>query len=111
MSENFFIKKALVPSEGYFQEKTTQLQGAVSSRFSWITDIRTMFSSIQMSETTGGIANLNCTLPIVGNVTVVNFKFLNDHASFIRGLCSAFIYILCGVYVIKQAPKLLGSMN
>lgn len=73
--------------------------------------MRNMLSSIQMSETTGGIQNFNATLPIVGNVTVINFKYLNEHASFIRGLGSAFIYILMAIYCIKQAPRILGSMD
>lgn len=87
------------------------LKSALDSRFSWINDIKTMFQSIEMSDSTGGIQSLKCNLPIVGNVTVVDFTFLNNHAAFIRGLCSAFVYFLIAIYVFREAPKLLGLMS
>lgn len=91
-------------------DKITQLTGMFNSRFSWVNDVTTLFNSMEFSDTTGGLDNI-AVLPIVGDITVIDFSFLNQHASFIRGLCSCFVYFLIGVYIVRTAPTVLGLMS
>jgi hypothetical protein len=112
LSDNFFLKIAFVPSNNYINNQFNTLQQNINYRFSWVTDIQSMIKSIKMSDTTGGIANIHAVIPIINrDVVVVDFKYLNDHAEFIRGLVSALIYFLIIIYLIRNVPLLLGYMS
>jgi len=87
------------------------LNDSIAYKFSWINDLKTILSSFDWSEKTGGIDNIHAVLPIVGDVTIVNFQYLNDHSVWIKGLSSAFVYFLICVYVVRTAPSLLGYMH
>lgn len=101
-----------MPHDGYFNDKQQQFGEAVGARLSWINDLKTMFSTMEMSDTTGGIADIHANIPVVGqDEKIVDFSYLNAHASFIRGLCSAFIYILLAIYLARELPKVLGYMS
>ena len=91
--------------------KVSNMKDIVAYRFSWVSDVKTLFNSMEFSDTTGGLENVHCVLPIVGDITVIDFKYINQHAPFIRSMCNIFIYFLMAVYVLREAPKLFGYMH
>ena len=110
-SDNFFLKTAFIPEDGWFSSQITSLHDTALLKFGWVSDLRSMLSSITMNDT-DGIENIHAVIPIINrDVTVVDFTYINQHASFIRGLCSAFIYFLMIIYILRNAPSVWGQMT
>ena len=109
-SDSFFLKVAFVPSDGYMDSKNAQLQSQMNDKFGWFNDLKTQISSMKLADSTGGLQNIHVTIPIVNqDVTIIDFSYLDDHASFIRGITSALVYFFIAMYLIRQGPKILGS--
>lgn len=92
-------------------DKTNTLNSLVHTKFQSFYDAFDTFKSLQWSDSTGGLSGVHATLPYAGDVTVVNFQYLNDHASTVRGFCSVLLYLLLLVYLMKEGPRIFGSMH
>lgn len=87
------------------------MQNSLKDRFGFVYDVIEIVNSMEFNDSETALENIHATLPIVGDVVIIDFTYLNQHASFFRGILSAFVYFLIGIYMIREAPKVLGFMS
>lgn len=110
LSEQFFLKLAFIPSEGFVESKVNDLRLNVSSHFSFVDQIRDTVNSVvngsYNAETWLGIKYSN---PMIGEVVIVSPIAVNEWGYKIRYWIAGFLYFLTLVCTVKRLAEVLGS--
>ena len=109
-SENFILKKAFIPQDGFLEASFNGFYDALTDRFpviGQIGELLAVFSGLDMVE---AIPDITVSLPGFGTFTVVNFTWLNQSAGTIRIWMSILMYAMLGFFLVREAPRLFGHM-
>lgn len=111
VSENFFLKLAFIPSEGFLQAQVTELKIVLESKFPLINQVRDTINAVTNnsygSSTWGGIT-ADFSHYGAGTVTVVSPEFVNFVAPKIKFWMAGFIIFITLLATWRRASQILG---
>lgn len=113
MHENFFLKIAFIPSEGYFEDFASDIKTSFDGKFTFISDIGNILGSIfgGVFDTDPEPPEFNITLPGgkwgEGSVKVIDFSIFEDYRPFILNFIRVLLWIPFLIKLYKRLPSLV----
>lgn len=111
--ENFFLKVAFIPSEGFYEEFITDIKTMFDSKFAFVSDIGNFLGSIF-----GSVINVNPDPPEFtvnlpggkwgeGSIKIIDFSIFADYRPFILNFMRVVLWIPFLIKLYKRLPSLV----
>lgn len=113
--ENFFLKLAFVPRDGYFESKYQQIQSNINSKLSFFDNIKSVNDSIEQafqSGSSGEPPQFVFFLPSKyggGEVKIIDFSMYNQYRTLIHSLIIMVSYYWFVKRIIRRLPQVIHS--
>lgn len=108
--DSFFLKVALIPREGYFEDKVTDLKDTFLERFLPIVTVFDAFISIKNYENSTVPPSFTVTMPEKygsGTFEIIDFDMFHQYRTLILNFIR-FIALFCFVkWIIRTGPDLV----
>ena len=113
LHEDFFLRVAFIPSQGYVEEFRTEIKAIFDNKFSFISEIRDflafIFSSPNIDNT--GPPEFKITLPGgkwgSGSVQIIDFSIFEDCRLFIINFIRVLLWIPFLIKLYKRLPSIV----
>lgn len=104
LSENFFLRKAFVPSENYFSEKLTILKANMDAKLAAKDQMRSAWEAVVAKVSYGDQwQGFKATIPLIGKeVTIVDPAFVNKAAPKIKFWMAGVIYLVLVLWTYRK---------
>lgn len=110
-SPNFFVKLALIPSDGYFGDKFTEVMELIKTKFGFATGVIDMMQTVIMQL--GGSSprpKLDIVLPArYGGTTVsmINFDLIDPYIPHLKMWIAFVAYFITAKSFIRRVPSII----
>lgn len=113
LSENFFLKVAFVPSDGFFTEYLASFNDMVNSKFAVIGQLRDTLSAFGTAVS----SNVNSDFSIkadlsrygIGEQEIVNGQALRAYGEKLKFWIGGLMYFICGMWLFRKLTSLLAE--
>ena len=111
--ENFFLRIAFIPSEGYFEEFRTDIKAVFDNKFSFISEIGNFLAFILSSPIIDNPSppEFKINLPGgkwgTGSVQIIDFSIFEDYRIFIINFMRVLLWIPFLIKLYKRLPSIV----
>lgn len=110
LSENFILKIAFIPEEGFIQDNFQILRQQLNDKLgigNFVQESIDIMKDMAEQEEWEGFSII---VPITGQeIQVVNPDPINTFSPYFKGFISAFLYLFTGIMLIKKLPTVLSA--
>lgn len=110
-SENFFLRIAFVPREGYLKDKVSSTFDKASKKFPAISQLKDSFSALLTSTsdvTSWEGIKVNFSRYGIGEVVIVSPAFVNLLGNKLKFWISGCIWFMFVLYFLRRIPSMWG---
>lgn len=102
--ENFFLRVALIPSDGYFERKIGEIQEIAFQKFPAFQQLSDTLAVLETIDEQGQWKGVQADFSSygVGEVTVVDPTFINSTREKFKFWISGILYLMLIVYLIRR---------
>jgi len=113
LSDNFFLKLAFIPHDGYFSDYAQQWDILIHTKFAYFFQLHDTFSVLLESAKSQFVGWSGIKLDLshygAGEVDIVNPDAINYYSEKIKFWMGGFIYFMFAGWLIKKLAGLVGE--
>lgn len=112
-SDNFILKVALIPSDGFFGEYFAELKGIVTEKFAVVGQIRDTINALNSAIGDNVLGNdFTITIDLsnygIGKQDIVSMTAIHYYGEKVKFWISGFIYFLVAMWLYRKFSSVLG---